>query len=84
MADLFQVAAVGRSLMSVSRLAAAGCKVTPHGDKGDILHVSSGRRLSLVRRNGVYALELRVCSKGGGAPGRRQPASVYLFPGQGR
>ena len=79
----FPVAEVDRPLISVSRLAAAGCKVTFLEDRGEILHVASGKRLPLVRREGVYVLELRVRSGGGGPPGRRQPATAP-FQRQGR
>ena len=61
----FQVAQVERPLISVSRMAAAGCRVSFEGDTGEILHVASGRRLPLVRRNGVYVLELRVIPASG-------------------
>ena len=71
----FQVARVERPLLSVSRLAAAGCRVTFQENSGEILHVGSGRRLPLVRRNGVYVLELRVRPMCDGAPGRPRPAS---------
>ena len=60
----FQIAQVERPLIGVSRLTAAGCQVTFQGDVGEILHVASGRRLPLTRRNGVYVLELRVQSMG--------------------
>ena len=79
----FQVAEVDRPLISVSRLAAAGCKVTFLEDRGEILHVASGKCLPLVRRDGVYILELRVRSGRGGAPGGRKPASAP-FQRQGR
>ena len=76
----FQVAQVERPLISVSRMAAAGCRVSFEGDAGEILHVASGRRLPLVRRSGVYVLELRVIPASG--TGRRpQPAGP--FPRQG-
>ena len=78
-----QVAKVERPLISVSRLAAVGCKVSFQGDAGEILHVSSGRRLPLFRRSGVYALEMRVRSERGGSRGRRQPATS-AFPRQGQ
>ena len=79
----FQVAKVERPLISVSRLASAGCQVTVKGGTGDILHVATGRRLPLVRRGRVYVLEMRVgpCPEGqraGASPRRR------LFPGMGQ
>ena len=61
----FQVGAVDRHLISASQCAAVGCNVTSREDKGDTVHVSSGRRLPLVRRNGAYALEPHVSSTGG-------------------
>ena len=79
----FQVAEVERPLLSVSRLAAAGCKVSFQADRGEIVHEQSGRRLPLVRRHGVYVLELRVSSKPGGLPGRPRPVSAP-FPRQGQ
>ena len=77
----FQVAAVERPLISVSRMAAAGCKVTFMEDYGEILHVASGRRLPLVRRDGVYILELHVGAANRGGPGRPRPATDP-FPGR--
>ena len=79
----FQVAGVNRPLISVSRLAAAGCRVAFSEDGGEILHVSSGRRLPLVRRGRVYILELRVGASREGAGCRRQPA-CQPFPRQGQ
>ena len=78
----FQVAAVDRPLISVSLLVAAGCRVTFHEGEGEILHVASSRRLPLVRRNGVYVLELRV-STPEGQPGGRKLATTPFFPGRG-
>ena len=52
----FQVAAVNRPLNSVSRLAAAGCRVSFHENGGEILQVDSGRRLPLVRRDRATSL----------------------------
>ena len=71
----FQVAAVERPLTSVSRMAAAGCQVTFMEDHGEILHVASGRRLPLVRRDGVYILELHVGAADRGGPGRPRPTT---------
>ena len=71
----FQVAEVTRPLLSVARMAAAGYRVVFQEDSGEILHVASGRRLPLVRRDGVYILELRVS-------GRKPAASG--FPRQGQ
>ena len=79
----FQVAQVDRPLVSVSRLAAAGCKVSFQEDTGEILHVSSGRSLPLIRKNGVYILEMRVGGGSAGVGGRRKPAtSPFARPGQ--
>ena len=64
-------------------MAAAGCTVSFQEHVGEIVHTASGRRLPLVRREGVYLLELRVSSKPSGAPGRPRPASVS-FPRQGQ
>ena len=79
----FQVAAVERPLISVSRMAQAGCRVSFQEHEGEIVHTASGRRLPLVRRNGVYILQLRVGSAAGGAPGQPRLASAP-FPRQGR
>ena len=79
----FQVAAVVNPLVSVSRMTAAGCKVTFGKDDGEIVHEASGRRLPIVRRNGAYVLELRVGPSSGGLAGGRQPVSPP-FPRQGR
>ena len=79
----FQVAAVNRPLISVSRLAAAGCRVSFHENGGEILHVGSGRRLPLVRRDRVYILEMRVNPDRGGEGSRRQPA-CHPFTRQGQ
>ena len=79
----FQVAEVERPLISVSRMAAAGCRVSFQENTGEILHVASGRRLPLVRRNGVYIVELRVGScdeRRAGGP--RPAASPFHRQGQ--
>ena len=54
----FQVALVERPLLSVARMAEAGCTVSFGNRSGEIVHAASGRTLPLIRRNGVYALEL--------------------------
>ena len=79
----FQVAAVERPLISVSRMAVAGCMASFMEGHGDIPHVLTGRRLPLTRRNGVYILELRVGAGGRGGPVRRQSATApFPRPGQ--
>ena len=56
----FQVAAVERPLVSVTRLTEAGHSVTFTKDGGEIHHLSSGRRIPLLREKGVYILEMNV------------------------
>ena len=79
----FQVAKVERPPISVSRLASAGCQVTFKGGVGEILHVTTGRRLPLVRRGRVYVLEMRVGALPGGAAGWPRPVTPP-FPRQGQ
>ena len=74
----FQVAEVERPLISVSRLARVGRRVTFEGDTGAIEHKATGRVMPLRREGGVYVLELRV-------PGRNSssnPAATFRRPGQ--
>ena len=78
----FQVAEVERPLLSVSRLAEAGCQVSFKDHSGEILHVATGRKLPLVRRGGVYLLQLRGISSPGGLGSGRKPTSP--FPRQGQ
>ena len=72
----FQVAKVERPLVSVALLTAAGCQVSFQEGSGEILHVASGRRLPLVRRDGVYVLTMRVGPQEGSEPSQRQLASA--------
>ena len=67
----FQVAKVERPLVSVSRLAQTGPRVSFEGDPGSIVHKATGRTMPLKREGGVYVLELRP-------PDRRR-----LFAGRG-
>ena len=71
----FQIAAVERPLLSVSRMAAAGCDVVFTGSTGCITSTATGRALPLVRSGGVYVLRMRLprAPKGEGSP-RRGPA----------
>ena len=79
----FQVAAVVNPLVSVSRMVAAGCRVTFQSDKGEIVHEASGRRLPIVRRNGAYVLEMHVGPPPEKPASGRQPVTPP-FPRQGR
>ena len=65
---LFQVADVERVLVGVTPLTQSGHEVTLGKDKGEILHVSSGRRISLPRRGGVYHLPMYFLVSDGAAP----------------
>ena len=56
----FQVAEVEHALLSVGHLAAAGNRVELHEKGGTITHIASGKTMSLMRRGGVYVLQLRV------------------------
>ena len=78
-----QVAPVERPLLSVARLAAAGCEVTFNESSGVIVHSASGRRLPLVKRGGVYILELRAISvpTPRSSPSGRKPASGFARQG---
>ena len=72
----FQVAAVERPLVSVTRLVDAGHDVTFTKKGGEIHHLASGRRIPLHREKGVYILEMRV-------PRRPAPAVAEAgFPRQ--
>ena len=73
----FQVAAVERPLIGVSRLAAAGHEVRFSGESGSILHVATGRPLPLTRKGGVYVLEMRLPQ-----PASAGVAQPFARPGQ--
>ena len=56
----FQVAGVGRPLVSVSQLGRAGHRVEFSATGGTITHLPSGRRTQLQRSGGVYLLKMTV------------------------
>ena len=56
--------------------------MTFNEEEGEILHVQSNRRLPLVRRNGVYVLELRVSSSKGQPSGRQPVTAPFTRQGQ--
>ena len=56
----FQLAEVGRPLISVARLVDAGNRVVFGPTGGFIAHVATGRRVQLVRDGNVYALEMHL------------------------
>ena len=68
---VFQVANVKRPLLAVSTLTRAGNHVSfgPHG--GEIRNTRTGRKISFVRRDGIYVLEVLVAPP---AVARGQPA----------
>ena len=69
----FQVAEVERPLIAVSQLAAAGNRVELGKDGGKIVNISTGKVIHLLRKAGVYVLQMRIDAVA--APG---------FPGQGK
>ena len=56
----FQIAAVGRPLISVTQLSDSGHDVKFGRYGGVITHLSSGRTLPLRREKGVYVLEMKI------------------------
>ena len=80
----FQVAKVERPLISVSRLASAGCRVTFKGGVGEILHVATGRRLPLVWRGRVYALDMCVGGLAGWGGGLATASDAAFCTRQGQ
>ena len=77
---LFQVADVERVLVGVTPLTESGHEVKLGKFGGEILHVSSGRRIALQRRGGVYHLSMYFLIPDG------DPGAVHAqdFPRQGR
>ena len=56
----FQLAEVGRPLISVARLVDAGNRVVFGPTGGFIAHAATGRRVQLVRDGNVYTLDMHV------------------------
>ena len=56
----FQVAAVDRPLIAVSKLAAAGCKVQFGRGDGTITNNLTGRVTPFVKIHGVYVLKVWI------------------------
>ena len=56
----WQVAEIERPLIAVSHLSASGHRVTLERDGGEIVHASSGRRIRVHRKGGVYVLRMWV------------------------
>ena len=71
-----QVCEVNKSLMSVSKIARAGHRVVFDDDGSSIEDKSSGERIWMNERNGMYTLKMWVSNK--------DPAGVPAFsrPGQ--
>ena len=56
----FQLAEVGRPLISVARLVDAGNRVVFGPTGGFIAHVATGRKVQLVRDGNVYTLDMHL------------------------
>ena len=70
-----QVCEVGKSLMSVSKVARAGQRVVVDDDGGFIEDKSSGEKIWMNERNRMYTLEMWVSNK--------DPAGGRFSAGQG-
>ena len=78
----FQIAGVGRPLISVAQLAKTGHRVEFGAEEGHIVHVPSGQRLRLQRTGGVYLLRMLVRDGNATGPGaRQQPGAAGPAPG---
>ena len=67
----FQIAEVERPLIAVSQLAAAGNRVELGKDGGKIVSLTTGKVIHLLRKGGVYVLQMKIDAASG-------------FPGQGK
>ena len=61
---------VERPLIVPSQLAAAGNRVTCKAQGGEIEHIKTGRKMTLVRKGGIYVLRMRVAANAPGFPER--------------
>ena len=65
----FQVADVERPLIAASQLAAAGNRVTFKAQGGVIKHIKTGRKMMLVKKGGIYVLQMWVAANAPSFPG---------------
>ena len=77
----WQVAQIERPLVAVSHLSASGHKVVLGKDGGEIVHLSSGRKIRLHRRGGVYVLRMWVPAAGTAQGRDDRAASGFPRPG---
>ena len=73
-----------RPLLAVSTLARSGNEVTFSETGGTILHKQTGRKTTLIKKDGIYVSEIRVAPATAGGPGRtgfaRQGLAVSRYP----
>ena len=80
-----QIAEIERPLIAVTHLSACGNRVTLGKDGGFIEHESTGRRIKIHRKGGVYIMRMWIPASASGAAGNCQGARVRAsgFPRPG-
>ena len=71
----WQITDVERPLIAVSHLSAAGNRVIFTKTGGEIVNISSGKKINIQRKGGVYVLRMWV-------PGPTTPGKTSLFARQ--
>ena len=64
-----QISDVERSLTTASQMAAGGNRVTFKAQGGEIEHIQTGRKMTLVRRQGIFVLRMWIATRAQGFPG---------------
>ena len=77
----WQVAEIERPLISVSHLSASGHNVVLGKDKGEVVHIATGRKVQIHRKGGVYVLRMWVPATE--SKGQQVPRAASGFPRPG-